>query len=123
MAKNKLNSGLGLTKDLADIGVDDLKDNPVAINIILHNCQRLENENTMLKQDLNRQATIERTLSERKAYTKIAAIVSIFGTILLSFGINFVTANSRDVKGIILIILGIIAHIISLYFSFKGDEE
>ena len=123
MTKSNAKSGLGLKKELADIGIDDLKDNPVAITMLLHNYQRLENENIMLKQDLNRQATIERTLSERKTYTKIAAIVSLFGTILLSFGINFVTDNSGDIKGKILILLGIVAEIISLYFSFKGDGE
>lgn len=119
----KRTTSLGVTNDLSAIKVEDLLNNSVAINMLLHECQKLENENMMLKQDLNRQSTIERTLLVRKTYTKVAAVVSAFSTLLLSFGINFVTSNSSDVKGIILVVLGIIAEIISLYFSFKGDDE
>lgn len=114
-------TNLGLTNNLEDITVEQLKNNETAINMLLHNYRKLENENSMLKQDLNRQATIERTLNLKKAYTKIAAIISIFATLLLSFGINFVTSNSTDIKGIIMVILGVFAEIISLYFSFNGE--
>ena len=119
----KKTTRLGVTNNLSDINVDDLLNNATAINMLLHECQKLENENMMLKQDLTRQSTIERTLLNKKTYTKVAAIVSVFATILLSFGINFVTNNLFDVKGIILVLLGITAEIISLYFSFKGDDE
>ena len=103
-------TNLGLTDNLEDITIDQLIDNEIAINMLLHNYRKLENENNMLKQDLNRQSTIERTLAIKKTYTKIA-------------GINFVTTNSKDVKGIILTILGVVAEIISLYFSFNGEEN
>lgn len=116
-------TNLGLTDNLEDITIDQLIDNEIAINMLLHNYRKLENENNMLKQDLNRQSTIERTLAIKKTYTKIAAIISVFATLLLSFGINFVTTNSKDVKGIILTILGVVAEIISLYFSFNGEEN
>lgn len=116
-------TNLGLTDNLEDITVDQIKNNETAINMLLHNYRKLENENNMLKQDLNRQSTIERTLAIKKTYTKIAAIISVFATLLLSFGINFVTNNSKDIKGIILIVLGIIAEAISLYFSFIGEGD
>ena len=114
-------TNLGLTDNLEDITVDQIKDNETAINMLLHNYRKLENENSMLKQDLIRQSTIERSLVINKTYTKISAIISVFATLLLSFGINFVTNDSSDIKGIILVILGIIAEIISLYFSFREE--
>ena len=119
MAKKITN--LGLTENLEDITVEQIKNNETAINMLLHNYRKLENENSMLKQDLNRQSTIERTLAIKKTYTKIAAIISVFATLLLSFGINFVTSDSKDIKGIILVVLGVIAEIMSLYFSFIGE--
>lgn len=122
MAK-KITTSLGVTNDLNDINIKDLLNNETAINMLLHENQKLENENMMLKQDLNRQATVERTLLMRKTYTKVAAVISIFSTLLISFGINFITSDKNDIKGFILLILGIAAEIISLYFSFKGDEE
>ncbi len=119
---SKKMSNLGLTNNLEDITVEHLKNNETAINMLLHNYRKLEDENNMLKQDLNRQSTVERTLEIKKTYTKIAAIVSVFSALLLSFGINFVTSNSNDIKGIILIALGLVAQGISLYFSFsEGD--
>lgn len=122
MAK-KITTSLGVTNDLNDINIKDLLNNETAINMLLHENQKLENENMMLKQDLNRQATVERTLLMRKTYTKVAAVISIFSTLLLSFGINFITSDKNDIKGFVLLFLGIAAEIISLYFSFKGDEE
>lgn len=122
MAK-KITTSLGVTNDLNDINIKDLLNNETAINMLLHENQKLENENMMLKQDLNRQATVERTLLMRKTYTKVAAVISIFSTLLLSFGINFITSDKSDIKGFVLLFLGIAAEIISLYFSFKGDEE
>ena len=122
MAK-KITTSLGVTNDLNDINIKDFLNNETAINMLLHENQKLENENMMLKQDLNRQATVERTLLMRKTYTKVAAVISIFSTLLLSFGINFITSDKNDIKGFILLFLGIAAEIISLYFSFKGDEE
>lgn len=115
---------IGVTKNLSDISVEELLNNRTAINMLLHEYQKTENENIMLKQDLTRQATIERTLQTKNAYSKIAGVVGLFSTILLSFGINFVTAsNTIDIKGWILVVLGIIAQVISLYFSFKGDDK
>lgn len=115
---------IGVTKNLSDISVEELLNNSTAINMLLHEYQKTENENTMLKQDLTRQATIERTLQTKQAYSKIAGILGLFSTILLSFGINFVTAsNTIDIKGWILVASGIIAQAISLYFSFKGDDK
>lgn len=115
---------IGVTKNLSDISVEELLNNSTAINMLLHEYQKTENENTMLKQDLTRQATIERTLQTKQAYSKIAGILGLFSTILLSFGINFVTAsNTIDIKGWILVTSGIIAQAISLYFSFKGDDK
>lgn len=115
---------IGVTKNLSDISVEELLNNRTAINMLLHEYQKTENENIMLKQDLTRQATIERTLQTKTAYSKIAGVVGLFSTILLSFGINFVTAsNTIDIKGWILVVLGIIAQVISLYFSFKGDDK
>ena len=119
----KKETGLGVTNDLNEIDIDELINNKTAINMLLHHNKKMENENLMLKQDLNRQATIERTLSNKKTYTKIATIISIFATILISFGINFLTTNSKDIKGLILIILGVFAEGIYVYFSFKGDGD
>ena len=116
-------TNLGLTENLEDITVEQLKDNEIAITMLLHNYKKLENENNMLKQDLNRQSTIERTLTIKKTYTKVATIISLFATILLSFGINFVSSNQTDIKGLILICLGLVAEIISIYFSFKEEED
>lgn len=121
MKKNT--SNLGLVDELEDVTMDKLLNNETAINMLLHNYKKLENENNMLKQDLNRQATIERTLSKNKTYTKVAAVISAFATLLISFGVNFVTSNSNDIKGIILVVLGVIAEGISIYFSFSKEDE
>ena len=120
----KYTSNLGLSSDLDDINIDDICNNKVALNMLLHNYRKIEEENIMLKQDVNRQSTIERMLYIKEKYTKIASTLGLLATVLIGFGINFVTNNIKDIKGLILLGAGIILQIISIKFSNKkGDEN
>ncbi|MCR5483665.1 MAG: hypothetical protein K6E99_04625 [Bacilli bacterium] len=120
----KYTSNLGLSSDLDDINIDDICNNKVALNMLLHNYRKIEEENIMLKQDVNRQSTIERMLYIKEKYTKIASHLGLLATVLIGFGINFVTNNIKDIKGLILLGTGIILQIISIkYSNKKGDEN
>ena len=113
---------LGFQAEIANISTNEILNNEPAIKMLLNNCKRLENENNMLKQDLNRQATIERTLVLEQKNKKIASFLSIISTILISFGINFITNNQNDFKGILLLVIGIVIGFAQLYYSFKEEK-
>ena len=115
----KKKSELGLEDKIDDVNIEELVGNKVALKMLLHNHQKLEDENTMLKQDLQRQATFERSLEKREDSSKTAGIFSLFSSIILGFGINFVTSDSKDIKGWIFVFAGVILEILSLYFTFR----
>lgn len=116
-------SDLGIEENIDGVTLDELLENRTALKMLLHNHQKIQNENVMLKQDLQRQATIERELDRKNDFSKIAGVFALFSSVALSFGINFVTNNIIDIKGWILIALGISFQIISIYYSFRKVER
>ena len=113
------NSDLGIEENIDGITIDELLKNKPALKMLLHNHQKIENENVMLKQDLQRQATIERELDRKNDFSKISGIFALFSSIALSFGINFVTTDTCDVKGWIITAFGVVFQVISLYYNFR----
>lgn len=113
------NSDLGIEENIDGVTIDELLKNRTALKMLLHNHQKIENENIMLKQDLQRQATIEKELDRKNDFSKISGVLSLFSSISLSFGINFVTTDSSDIKGWILIGFGIFFQGISFYYDFR----
>ncbi len=116
-------SDLGIEENIDGVTLDELLENKTALKMLLHNYQKIQNENIMLKQDLQRQATIERELDRKTDFSKISGIFAFCSSVSLSFGINFVTNNINDIKGWILSILGIVFQIISIYYSFRKAER
>ncbi len=116
-------SDLGIEEDIDGVTIDELLENKTALKMLLHNYQKIQNENIMLKQDLQRQSTIEKELDKKKDFSKISGIFALFSSIVLSFGINFVTNEIGDIKGWILTVMGITFQIISLYYSFRKVER
>lgn len=125
IVKNKEHtySNLGIIDDIETIDVEDIYTNKIAIKMLLHNYKKIEEENTMLKQDLNRQATIERALSDKEKNTNISTIFGGSATVLTGFGISFITSNIYDIKGWIVFIFGIISEAISIYYSIRKDDN
>lgn len=116
-------SDLGIEENIDGVTIDELLENKTALKMLLHNHQKIQNENIMLKQDLQRQSTIERELDRKTDFSKISGIFALCSSVALSFGINFVTNNASDVKGWILSALGVTFQIISIYYSFRKVER
>lgn len=115
-------SDLGIEENIDGVTLDELLKNKTALKMLLHNHQKIQNENVMLKQDLQRQATIERELDRKKEFSKISGILASCSSIALGFGINFVTSNIGDIKGWIVCAFGIAFQLISLYYNFRKVE-
>ena len=116
-------SDLGIEENIDGVTLDELLRNRTALKMLLHIYQKIQDENIMLKQDLQRQSTIEKELDRKIEFSKISAILSLCSSISLSFGINFVTSNTSDIKGWVLNVLGIIFQIISIYYNFRKAEK
>ena len=116
-------SDLGIEENIDGVKIDELLGNKTALKMLLHNYQKIQNENVMLKQDLQRQSTIEKELDRKTDFSKISGIFALFSSVALGFGINFVTNDSGDVKGWIISILGVAFQIISIYYSFRKVEK
>lgn len=116
-------SDLGIEENIDGVKIDELLKNKTALKMLLHNHQKIQNENIMLKQDLQRQATIEKELDIKIVFSKISGIFALCSSVALGFGINFVTSNMADIKGWIISIFGVAFQIISLYYSFRKVER
>jgi len=109
--------------DLDSIMPDQLLGNKTAIVMLLREHKRITDENQMLKQDLNRQATFERALSIRKNNAKISAMVSFLASLSLSFGVGMITSSGISGGNLIVFMLGIILEVFSLYLSFCDKDS
>lgn len=116
-------SDLGIEENIDGVTIDELLENKTALKMLLHNHLKIQNENIMLKQDLQRQATIEKELDKKIDFSKISGIFALCSSVALGFGINFVTSNIADIKGWIISIFGVAFQIISLYYSFRKVER
>lgn len=88
-------SDLGIEENIDGVTLKELLNDEPALKMLLHNYQKIGNENKMLKQDLERQATIER-IRKKEDFLKIAAIFSLLSNITLSFGVNFITNSNMS---------------------------
>ncbi len=116
-------SDLGIEENIDGVTLEELLKNKTALKMLLHNHQKIQNENVMLKQDLQRQSTIEKELDRKTEFSKISGMFALCSSVALGFGINFVTNNIVDIKGWILCILGVTFQIISIYYSFRKVER
>lgn len=112
-------SDLGIEENIDGVTIDELFANKTALKMLLHNHQKIQNENIMLKQDLQRQSTIENELDRKMDFSKVAGTFALFSSVALGFGINFVTNDSGDIKGWIITALGVIFQGASMYYTFR----
>ena len=117
--RNNIVSNLGIDDNIDGVTIDEITTNKTALKMLLHNYQKISNENEMLKQDLERQSTFERGLERKNDDSKIAGILSLISTLAVGFAINFVTTDWSDISGWILLIIGIVLEGVSIYFSVR----
>lgn len=119
MGKNKTDC-IVATEGLGDITVKELLNNETAITMLLKDYKRVSDENQMMRQDLNRQATFERELSVKNARTKIAAALSFIVALTTAFGVNLITSSSEgqiNIGGVVLVIVSVTLEIIVLVLT------
>lgn len=119
----KSKSDLGIEENIDGVKFDELLENKTALKMLLHNYQKIQDENIMLKQDLQRQSTIEKELDKKEENSKTSGIFALCSSIALGVGINFITNDISDIKGWVLSVLGVTFQIISLYYSFRKVER
>ena len=121
--ENNRISNLGIEENIDGVTIDEIIENKPALKMLLHNYQKVNTENEMLKQDLERQATFERTLEKKNGDSKIAGILSLISTLAVGFGINFITNNIKDFPGWVVLTIGIILQGMSIYFSVREENK
>lgn len=117
--RNNIASNLGIEDNIDGVTIDEIITNKTALKMLLHNYQKISNENEMLKQDLERQSTFERGLERKNDDSKTAGIFSFISTLAVGFAINFVTTDLNSKPGWILLIIGIVLEVVSIYFSVR----
>lgn len=113
-----------IQSSLAGVTVDDLLKNKPAITMLLHDHNRLNNENGSLNNALNTANTYVRGYGEAKTRAKTGAIFQAASTIPTGFSINILTGgnDALTTTGWAVLAIGIVFQGIGFYYAFWGDD-
>lgn len=113
-----------IQSSLAGVTVDDLLKNKPALTMLLHDHNRLTNENVTLNNSLNTANTYVRGYEETKTRTKTGAIFQAAAAIPIAFSINLLTGGNSAVvtTGWAVLGIGVGFQAIGLYYAFWGDD-
>lgn len=113
-----------IQSSLAGITVDDLLKNKPALTMLLHDHNRLNNENGTLSNELNTANTYVRGYQDAKTRAKTGAVFQAAAAIPVGFAINILTGGNDGLAatGWAILTLGIIFQVIGLYYAFWGDN-
>lgn len=113
-----------IQSSLAGVTVDDLLKNKPALTMLLHDHNRLTNENISLNNSLNTANTYVRGYEETKTRTKTGAIFQAASAIPIAFSINLLTGGNAAVvtTGWAVLAIGVGFQAIGLYYAFWGDD-
>jgi hypothetical protein len=113
-----------IQSSLAGVTVDDLLKNKPALTMLLHDHNRLNNENGSLNNALNTANTYVRGYEDTKTRTKTGAIFQAAAAIPIAFAINILTGSNDALvtTGWAILAIGVVFQGIGLYYAFWGDN-
>ena len=113
-----------IQSSLAGVTVDDLLKNKPALTMLLHDHNRLTNENVSLNNSLNTANTYVKGYEETKTRAKTGAIFQAVAAIPTAFSINLLTGGNSAVTttGWAVLAIGVAFQAIGLYYAFWGDN-
>lgn len=113
-----------IQSSLAGVTVDDLLKNKPALTMLLHDHNRLTNENVSLNNSLNTANTYVRGYEQTKTRAKTGAVFQAVAAIPTAFSINLLTGGNSDVTttGWAILAIGVVFQGIGLYYAFWGDN-
>lgn len=113
-----------IQSSLAGITVDDLLKNKPALTMLLHDHNRLNNENGTLSNELNTANTYVRGYEDAKTRSRTGAVFQAAAAIPVGFAINILTGGNETLvtAGWAILVLGIVFQGIGLYYAFWGDN-
>jgi hypothetical protein len=113
-----------IQSSLAGITVDDLLKNKPALTMLLHDHNRLTNENVSLNNSLNTANTYVRGYEETKTRSKTGAIFQAAAAIPIAFSINILTGGNSALTttGWAVLAIGVVFQAIGLYYAFWGED-
>lgn len=113
-----------IQSSLAGVTVDDLLKNKPALTMLLHDHNRLNNENGTLNNALNTANTYVRGYEDTRARAKTGAIFQAVATIPTGFSINILTGGNEALitTGWAVFIIGVFFQGIGLYYAFWGEN-
>ncbi len=113
-----------IQSSLAGVTIDDLLKNKPALTMLLHDHNRLTNENVSLNNSLNTANTYVRGYEETRTRTKTGAIFQAAAAIPIAFSINLLTGGNSSVvtTGWAVLAIGVGFQAIGLYYAFWGDD-
>ncbi len=113
-----------IQSSLAGITVDDLLKNKPALTMLLHDHNRLTNENVSLNNSLNTANTYVRGYEETKTRTKTGAVFQAAAAIPIAFSINILTGGNTALTttGWAVLAIGVVFQAIGLYYAFWGED-
>jgi hypothetical protein len=113
-----------IQSSLAGVTVDDLLKNKPALTMLLHDHNRLNNENGSLNNALNTANTYVRGYEDTKNRAKTGAVFQAAAAIPIGFSINILTGGTDALvtTGWAVFALGVLFQCIGLYYAFWGDN-
>lgn len=113
-----------IQSSLAGVTVDDLLKNKPALTMLLHDHNRLHNENGSLKNELNTANTYVSGYGHAKTRAKTGAVFQAAAAIPIGFAINILTGGDGTIvaTGWAVLAIGIVFQVIGLYYAFWGDN-
>lgn len=113
-----------IQSSLAGVTVDDLLKNKPALTMLLHDHNRLNNENGSLKNELNTANTYVSGYGDAKTRAKTGAVFQAAAAIPIGFAINILTGDNVSIAatGWAVLAVGVVFQGIGLYYAFWGDN-
>ena len=113
-----------IQSSLAGVTVDDLLKNKPALTMLLHDHNRLNNENGSLSNSLNTANTYVRGYEDTKNRAKTGAVFQAAAAIPSGFAINILTGGNDALvtTGWAILAIGVLFQGIGLYYAFWGDN-
>jgi hypothetical protein len=113
-----------IQSSLAGVTVDDLLRNKPALTMLLHDHNRLNNENGSLSNALNTANTYVRGYEDAKTRTRTGAVFQAAAAIPIGFSINILTGGNAalETTGWAVLTIGIIFQGIGLYYAFWEES-
>lgn len=113
-----------IQSSLAGVTVDDLLKNKPALTMLLHDHNRLNNENGSLSNALNTANTYVKGYEDTRTRAKTGAVFQAAAAIPTAFSVNILTGGNDALAttGWAVLAIGVFFQGIGLYYAFWGEN-